>query len=180
MARIVDEYLIEGIEIIFRYGLALIQMYKKQLKKQSHQAGAAWWAEVRSQVHTQHFDFRQLQSKAHSRFKGFAFTSTALSQALAEATELVAQQEKSSHRMLLTPDIASLPGHADDDETKAETITMIPNAAESTNIDDDAGLIPVPFAQVLQSHSSLIRNLKEATRLLNWCPESVRYNVKIA
>eukprot|EP00903_Cladosiphon_okamuranus_P022524 g20721.t1 len=61
-----DAWFCEGSKVIFRYGLALLKMYKKRLKtlKLKPGQGAQWWAKLRDWVHEPSFSFPELTSKA--------------------------------------------------------------------------------------------------------------------
>lgn len=67
-----DAWLCEGSKVIFRYGLALLKMYKKRLKalKLKEGQGAQWWAKLREWTHDPNFPFHELSTKAfHLRTK---------------------------------------------------------------------------------------------------------------
>ncbi|CAN0010368.1 unnamed protein product [Scytosiphon promiscuus] len=63
-----DAWFCEGSKVIFRYGLALLKMYKKRLKglKLKRGQGGQWWAKVREFVHEPSFSFPELTQKAFS------------------------------------------------------------------------------------------------------------------
>ncbi|CAM9603061.1 unnamed protein product [Ectocarpus sp. 12 AP-2014] len=63
-----DAWFCEGSKVIFRYGLALLKMYKKRLKalKLKQGQGAQWWSKLRDWVHEPSFSFDDLANKAFS------------------------------------------------------------------------------------------------------------------
>jgi len=63
--RIMDIYTIEGCKVLFRFGISLIALYKKQLKTMNINSAALWWAEVRTFTHSDSFDFDMLLKKAY-------------------------------------------------------------------------------------------------------------------
>ena len=48
--RIMDLFLLEGIQIIFRVGIALLALQKKSLKAMNIQSTEEWWLQVKQQV----------------------------------------------------------------------------------------------------------------------------------
>ena len=38
-----DGYLIDGVKTLYRYGLALLKMFKKQIKSNTYRSGAEFW-----------------------------------------------------------------------------------------------------------------------------------------
>src|SRR3546814_9927410 len=91
IARIIDEYLIEGLETVFRYGIGLVMMFKRQLKRAQHETAEAWWADFRQKVHDPNLDFRQLHAKAHSRVRFFTLNRTSMEELLLQAANVVTQ-----------------------------------------------------------------------------------------
>lgn len=56
--RILDMYMICGDEIVFRYGLALLRIFKKQIKSGAYQSGEDFWNSIKRQQRT--VDFQAL------------------------------------------------------------------------------------------------------------------------
>ncbi|CAM9661879.1 unnamed protein product, partial [Laminaria digitata] len=61
-----DAWFCEGSKVIFRYGLALLKMYKKRLKALKLKAGQGgqWWSKLRDFVHEPSFSFQDLSARA--------------------------------------------------------------------------------------------------------------------
>jgi hypothetical protein len=38
-----DGYLIDGVKTLYRYGLALLKMFKKEIKSNAYKSGADFW-----------------------------------------------------------------------------------------------------------------------------------------
>lgn len=38
-----DGYLIDGVKTLYRYGLALLKMFKKEIKSNTYKSGADFW-----------------------------------------------------------------------------------------------------------------------------------------
>jgi Rab-GTPase-TBC domain len=71
--RILDSFLIEGGKILYRYGIALISIFKKQVKSEQFRSGEQFWAYVAAYCHSQAFDFEALHTIAFSKNKRFIF-----------------------------------------------------------------------------------------------------------
>uniref|UniRef100_A0A7S2K1S0 Oxidation resistance protein 1 n=1 Tax=Leptocylindrus danicus TaxID=163516 RepID=A0A7S2K1S0_9STRA len=63
--RIMDVFTIEGTKVLFRFGIALLSMYKKPLKAMDIQSSEQWWGEVKNFTHLASFDFERLVKKAY-------------------------------------------------------------------------------------------------------------------
>jgi hypothetical protein len=42
-----DGYLIDGVKTLYRYGLALLKMFKKEIKSNAYKSGADFWGAMR-------------------------------------------------------------------------------------------------------------------------------------
>lgn len=69
--RILDSFLIEGGKILYRYGIALVAMFKKQIKAGVFKSGEEFWAHVQATCHTERFNFEELQAAAFDKNKKF-------------------------------------------------------------------------------------------------------------
>ena len=63
--RIMDIYTFEGFKVIFRFGVALLCLFKMVLKDCVIDDSAVWWAELYEYTHSPHFDFEVLIKKAY-------------------------------------------------------------------------------------------------------------------
>ncbi|CAN0172252.1 unnamed protein product, partial [Discosporangium mesarthrocarpum] len=68
VVKVWDAWLCEGSKVLFRYGLALLKMYKKKLKALhlGPGQGSDWWAHVRDWTSGPDFVFEELQREAFS------------------------------------------------------------------------------------------------------------------
>lgn len=63
--RIMDIYTIEGAKVLFRFGVALIALYKTELKAAKTPDSKTFWKKLREYAHSKHFDFDKLVRKAY-------------------------------------------------------------------------------------------------------------------
>jgi hypothetical protein len=65
--RIMDIYTLEGSKVIFRFGVALLVLYKKESAEQLITISTAdeWWQTLRIWAHSQRFDFELVVRKAY-------------------------------------------------------------------------------------------------------------------
>jgi len=63
--RIMDMYTFEGFKVIFRFGVALLCLFKKVLKECVIDEPAVWWAELQEYTNSSQFDFEILVKKAY-------------------------------------------------------------------------------------------------------------------
>ncbi|CAM9850918.1 unnamed protein product [Chrysoparadoxa australica] len=63
-----DAWLCEGAKVLFRYGLALLKLFRKRLKvlRLKPGQGEQWWNYIRDWTHESSFDFDKLRSRAFS------------------------------------------------------------------------------------------------------------------
>ena len=65
VVRIFDLYAMEGLEVIFRFGIALLAMHKKILKALNVESVGEWWDQIKSFAYGTTFSFEALVSKAY-------------------------------------------------------------------------------------------------------------------
>lgn len=61
--KIMDGYLIDGVKTLYRYGLALLKMFKKQIKSNTYKSGAEFW-DAMKQYRNGGIDFEELKAFA--------------------------------------------------------------------------------------------------------------------
>jgi hypothetical protein len=69
--RILDSFLIEGGKILYRYGIALLAHFKKQIKAGMFKSGEQFWAHVQAACHADRFNFEDLHGAAFDKNKKF-------------------------------------------------------------------------------------------------------------
>jgi hypothetical protein len=63
--RIMDIYTYEGFKVIFRFGVALLCLFKRVLKENVIDDATVWWAQLYEYTHSSLFDFEILVKKAY-------------------------------------------------------------------------------------------------------------------
>jgi len=58
--RIMDFFTLEGQTVIFRFGVALLAIYKKQLKSMNLRDTQSWWKQLKDFTHDSKFDFDEV------------------------------------------------------------------------------------------------------------------------
>ena len=71
--RILDSFLIEGGKILYRYGVALIAMFKRLIKSDHFRTGEQFWTHVSTVCHSESFNFEDLHAEAFDKNKKFFF-----------------------------------------------------------------------------------------------------------
>lgn len=65
-----DGYLIDGVSLLYKYGVALMQMYKRNIKGMVYKTGEEFWTfllTLKSKKGNERLDFSLLTELAHSR-----------------------------------------------------------------------------------------------------------------
>ena len=65
--RILDCFLLEGGKILYRYGIALISMFKTEIKAEKFKTGETFWAYVAAFCHSEYFDSEELHALAFDK-----------------------------------------------------------------------------------------------------------------
>jgi len=63
--RIMDIFTIEGAKVLFRFGVALVALYKTELKSMNTPDAKTFWLRLREYAHSKHFSFERLVKKAY-------------------------------------------------------------------------------------------------------------------
>lgn len=63
--RIMDLFTLEGLKVIFRFGVALIALWKTELKGMRMKDAQSWWLTIKIFTHSPSFKFRDLAKKAY-------------------------------------------------------------------------------------------------------------------
>ena len=67
--RVLDCFLLEGGKILFRYGIALISMFKAEIKAEMFSTGEMFWSHVSTYCHSDAFSFETLHAIAFDKTK---------------------------------------------------------------------------------------------------------------
>lgn len=70
--RIFDSFLLEGGKILYRYGIALISMFKKLIKAGEYKSGEQFWSEVSIKCNSDTFSFDALHELAFGKSSRFS------------------------------------------------------------------------------------------------------------
>jgi Rab-GTPase-TBC domain len=65
--RILDSFLLEGGKILYRYGIALISMFKVSIKANKYETGEQFWSDVATTCNAESFNFDELHSLAFDK-----------------------------------------------------------------------------------------------------------------
>ena len=65
--RILDSFLLEGGKVLYRYGIALLSMFKTDIKSGKYQTGEQFWSDVAITCNSTNFNFEELHSLAFDR-----------------------------------------------------------------------------------------------------------------
>lgn len=65
--RILDCFLLEGGKILYRYGIALISMFKAEIKANKFKSGEMFWSHVATYCHSNYFESEELHSLAFDK-----------------------------------------------------------------------------------------------------------------
>eukprot|EP00638_Chattonella_subsalsa_P000788 CAMPEP_0117763546 /NCGR_PEP_ID=MMETSP0947-20121206/18731_1 /TAXON_ID=44440 /ORGANISM="Chattonella subsalsa, Strain CCMP2191" /LENGTH=546 /DNA_ID=CAMNT_0005585331 /DNA_START=221 /DNA_END=1862 /DNA_ORIENTATION=- len=91
-SHLIDSLFIEGSKILFRYGLGLISLFKRRLKRIQIADGAEFWDQVREFASDEDFTFQALHRAAFGRFRGQPLTRS-LIESLHQKNEMVVQDQ---------------------------------------------------------------------------------------
>lgn len=65
--RILDSFLLEGGKILYRYGTALISLFKTKIKAGRYRSGEHFWSDVAATCHSDSFNFDELHCLAFDK-----------------------------------------------------------------------------------------------------------------
>ena len=71
--RILDSFLIEGGKILYRYGIALISLFKKKIKAEQFKTGDQLWSYIATYCNSDAFNFEEFHAIAFDKKKRFLF-----------------------------------------------------------------------------------------------------------